>query len=51
MGRLGQTKGWVEFDGKKYRAKELEALIRSDRDVYTRLLSLFTEEVLEAQSV
>lgn len=43
MGRLGDTKGWLEFHGKKYRAAELNALCREDPDFYQQLLAMFTE--------
>lgn len=44
MGRLGTTKGWVEFDGKKMRRKELIAQARADKETYQRLLSMFAGE-------
>lgn len=43
MGLLGSTKGWVEFEGKKYRRDELERMARSDVNVYVGLLRLFNE--------
>lgn len=44
-GRLGGGKGWVEFDGKKYRRRELCELLRSDAAAYGRLLEMFKDEV------
>jgi protein RecA len=46
-GMLGSTKGWLVWDGEKFRAKDLEALLKKERLVeggaYERFLSLFDE--------
>ena len=45
MRLLGNTKGWMEFNGKKYRANDLEAMIRKDPMVYAELLKMFKTSV------
>lgn len=40
-GLLGNTKGWLEMNGQKYRANDLEALCRKDSAIYSELLGLF----------
>ena len=43
MGKLGSSKGWYEWEGKKYRAKELEALLKSDSAEYEAFLEMFDD--------
>lgn len=43
IGMLGDTKGYLEFDGKKYRAKDLEQTLKKDREMYAR----FLQEIIE----
>jgi protein RecA len=42
-GLLGSTKGYLEFEGKKWRAGALEKMLREDNDAYQRLLGLFND--------
>lgn len=44
MGKLGKTKGFVEFDGKKYREYELAEILKKDRNMYADLLKLLDDE-------
>lgn len=43
LGRLGDTKGYLEFNGKKYRLKELEQLMGSDSSIKSEILALFED--------
>ena len=45
MGLFGKIKGYVEFEGKKYRKKELVDLCRQDKKLYQKLLSLFKDNL------
>lgn len=44
QGKLGNTKGFVEFAGKKYREKALVEELKNDPDLYAELLKLFEWE-------
>jgi protein RecA len=47
-GLLGDTRGYVEFDGKKYRVKELTNLMKEDEEVYNKFLNeYFFKEVVK----
>ena len=43
---LGETKGWLELDGKKYRYSDLAAQMRTDAEVKAKVMGLF--ETLES---
>jgi len=44
MGKLGGSKGFVEFEGKKCRKKQLVAMCRADKSTYEKLMKMFVEE-------
>jgi recombination protein RecA len=44
MGLMGDSKGFYAFEEKKYRLKDLVALMNEDAEAYERLLSMFVDE-------
>ena len=47
MGKLGDKKGYVVFDGKSYRKGQLAQKCQDDPAMYEALLGLFYDEVTE----
>lgn len=44
QGCFGSTKGWLEYNGKKYREKEFVEMCRADKKLETEILKLFQGE-------
>ncbi len=43
LSMFGNTKGWLEFEDKKYREKEFIQICRNNKEVYNKILGLFKE--------
>lgn len=50
LGLLGDSKGWVDWDGQKMRKDELTDILTSDKEAYNKFLEMFVDEEIDEET-
>jgi recombination protein RecA len=50
IGLLGNSKGWVEWNGEKMRRADLTSILKSDKEQYEKFLELFVDDEINPET-